>query len=33
MKQILVIGKAKPGDFVQVKISKAAPFKIYGEIC
>jgi tRNA A37 methylthiotransferase MiaB len=23
---------AKPGSFVQVKIRKAAPFKLYGEI-
>lgn len=32
MKQILVKGNAKPGDFVQVKINKAVPFKVYGEI-
>ncbi|MCX6823491.1 MAG: MiaB/RimO family radical SAM methylthiotransferase [candidate division SR1 bacterium] len=32
MKQVLVKGKAKAGDFVQVKMSKGVPFKLYGEI-
>jgi tRNA-2-methylthio-N6-dimethylallyladenosine synthase len=32
MKQVLVKGNAKPGSFAQVKINKAIPFKVYGEI-
>ncbi len=32
MKQIIVKGKASPGDFVQVKITRGVPFKLYGEI-
>ena len=32
MKQVLITGNTKPGDFVQVKITKAVPFKLYGEI-
>jgi len=33
MKQVLVEGKASPGDFIQVKITKAVSFKLYGKIC
>lgn len=35
MKQIIIQRSTsiKPGDFVQVKITKAVPFKVYGELC